>query len=342
MDKPNFFKRPAGLTVGEIAALTGAEPHNGASLDRLITNVAPLDRAGPSDLAFLDSGKFVDAFGRTHAGACLTSERFEGHAPTGLAVLRSEDPFRAFVAVARKMFPDAMRPSSLFEAKGVAPGAVVHSSARLETGVTIDPGAVIGPRAAIGTGTVIGSNAVIGPDVHIGRDCSIGPGVSILHSFIGDNVIIHGGCRIGQDGFRFQSSPAGHSKVPQLGRVIVQDNVEIGASTTIDRGGIGDTVIGEGTKIDNLVQIGHNVSIGRHCIIVAQCGLSGSVTLGDFVVLAGQVGIADHLKIGAGAMIGGQSGVVSNVPAGEKWIGSPAMPGREFVRAIAAWRRQVS
>jgi UDP-3-O-[3-hydroxymyristoyl] glucosamine N-acyltransferase len=209
----------------------------------------------------------------------------------------------------------------------------------MENGVTVDPGAVIGPGVGIGSGTVIAANSVIGPNVQIGRNCSIGPGASIIHTFIGDNVIIHAGCHIGQDGFRFQAGPKGHVKVPQIGRVIIQDHVEIGAGTTIDRGGIGDTVIGEGTKIDNLVQIGHNVTIGRHCIIVAQCGVSGSVSLGDHVVLGGQVGIADHLTIGAGAMVGAKSGVATNIPAAEKWLGSPAWPVREFLRAMTALRR---
>ena len=341
MATPLFFKRPLGLTVGEIAVLTGAEPSARARLDHLITSIAPLDRAGPSDLAFLDTAKYADALMVTHAGACLTTKRFEKQAPTIVNVLCTHEPYRAFVAVARKLYPDALSPSSLFEAKGVEPQALVHPSARIEYGVIIDPGAVIGPRAAIGMGTVIGATAVIGPDVHIGRDCSIGPGASIIHALIGDSVIIHPGCRIGQDGFRFHSGSTGHTKVPQLGRVIVQDHVEIGANTTIDRGASGDTFVGEGTKIDNLVQIGHNVTIGRHCIIVAQCGLSGSVILGDNVTLGGQVGIAGHLIIGEGAAIGDKSGVASNVPAGEKWLGFPAWPRREFLRAMTALRKQI-
>jgi UDP-3-O-[3-hydroxymyristoyl] glucosamine N-acyltransferase len=207
--------------------------------------------------------------------------------------------------------------------------------------VIIDPGAVIGPRARIGEGTVIGATAVIGPDVQIGRDCSIGPGSSVIHALIGDNVILHPGCRIGQDGFRYLPSKNGHTKVPQLGRVIIQDDVEIGAGTAIDRGGSGDTIIGEGTKIDNLVHIAHNVTVGRHCLIAGQCGFAGSVNLGDGVMLGGQVGIADHLTIGDGAMIGAKSGVVSNVPAGEKWLGFPALPGREFLRAMAALRKLI-
>ena len=175
---------------------------------------------------------------------------------------------------------------------------------------------------------MIGATAVIGPDVQIGRDCAVGPGASVVHALIGDGVILHAGCRIGQDGFRYHPSANGHVKVPQLGRVIIQDNVEIGANTAIDRGGIGDTVIGEGTKIDNLVQIGHNCQIGRHCIIVALCGLSGSVVLGDFAVLGGQVGVADHITIGEGAKVGAQSGVMSHIPAGEQWLGYPGDAGQ--------------
>jgi UDP-3-O-[3-hydroxymyristoyl] glucosamine N-acyltransferase len=177
--------------------------------------------------------------------------------------------------------------------------------------------------------------------VQIGRDCSIGPGASILYTLIGDNVIVHGGSRIGQDGFRYHMTGKGHVKVPQLGRVIIQDNVEIGANSTIDRGGIGDTVIGEGSKLDNMVHLAHNVIVGRNCVIAGQCGIAGSTTLGDFVVLGGQVGIADHLTVGDGVTIGAKSGVVSNIPAGERWLGFPAMPGREFLRVTAALRKRV-
>ena len=340
MIEPLFFKRRPGITVQGIAQLTGAKPGAGARLDHVITDIAPLDRAGPHDLAFLDSNKHADALASTRAGACLMTERFSTQAPTHVNVLRTERPYDGFVAVARELYPDALRPSSLFDSEGVAPGAIVHPTAQIEDEVTIDPGAVIGPRAAIGVGSIIGANAVIGAAVQIGRNCSVGAGVSLMHALIGDNVIIHPGCRIGQDGFRFQPSGRTHAKVPQIGRVIIQDNVEIGAGTTVDRGATADTVIGEGTKIDNLVQIGHNVTVGRNCIIVAQCGLSGSVVLGDNVVLGGQVGIADHVTIGEGAMIGAKSGVASHVPPGEIWLGSPAWPRHEFVRATATLRRQ--
>ncbi len=229
--------------------------------------------------------------------------------------------------------PASLRPGSLFGSTGINPGASIHPDARLEPNVIVDPGAVIGPRAEIGAGTVIGPNSVIGPDVCLGRDCSIGPQVTIVHALIGNRVIIHPGVRIGQDGFGFVPSRQGHLKVPQIGRVVIQDDVEIGANSTIDRGSTRDTVIGEGAKIDNLVQIAHNVTIGRSCLIVSQVGISGSTELGDFVAAGGQAGVAGHLKIGAGAEIAAQSGVISDVPAMARLGGTPAQPLRRWLRA---------
>jgi UDP-3-O-[3-hydroxymyristoyl] glucosamine N-acyltransferase len=341
MTAPVFFQPTRGFTVGEIAALTGAEPRDGSALGHRISNVAPLDLAGPNDLTFLDNAKYADQLGATRAGACLMIRRFEKQAPSQLAVLLAPEPYRAFVTVMRELFPQALRPSSLFDATGVAPGAFVHAAARLENGVVVDPGAVIGPRAEIGAGTVIGPNAVIGPQVRIGRDCAIGAGSSIQHALIGDRVVVHPGCRIGQDGFGFIMGAKGHLKVPQVGRVVVQDEVEIGAGTTIDRGAIRDTVIGEGSKIDNLVQVGHNTSIGRHCVVVAQSGISGSVTLGDFVVLGARVGIRDHVTIGEGAQIAGTSVVYEDVPGGAQWGGSPAKPIKQWLREVALIKRLV-
>jgi UDP-3-O-[3-hydroxymyristoyl] glucosamine N-acyltransferase len=342
MTEPFFFEPAAGLTIGEIAALTGAAPGDDAPLDRRIRNVATLDGAGPSDLAFLDNAKYADALPRTRAGACLVAARFAERAPKGLPLLCSRDPYRDFVAVARTLFPSSLRPGSLFSAHGVSPGACVHPAARLESGVTIDPGAVVGPGAEIGAGTVIGPTAVVGPGVRIGRDCSIGAGTSLMHALVGDRVIIHPGCRIGQDGFGFVMSAAGHLKVPQLRRVIIQDDVEIGAGTTIDRGGLRDTVIGEGTKIDNLVQIGHNVTIGRYCVVVAQSGISGSVRLEDFVVLGARVGISDHVTIGEGAQVAAASGVHDNIPAGGRWSGIPAKPIKQWFHEMKVIARLVA
>ena len=336
---PDFFPTRRELTLGEIVTLTHAEPAPGTPLERRITDIAPLDIARRSDIAFLDNAKYLDAFARSHAGACLLAPRFAGAAPAGLPVLVTPEPYRAFVAVARALFPTSLRPSSLFGTVGRAHDAQVHPLARIEAGVTLDPLAVIGPGAEIGAGTLIASGVVIGPNVTIGRDCAIGAGVTVQHALIGDRVIIHPGARIGQDGFGFLPSPQGHQKIPQHRRVIIQDDVEIGANTTIDRGSTRDTVIGEGTKIDNLVQIAHNVSIGRHCLIAGQTGISGSAQVGDFVMMGGQVGLADHVTIGSGAMLGAQSGYMSEVPPGGQYMGSPAQPAREFMKGIAVLRR---
>ena len=329
-----FFERPAGLTLAEIVSLTGATARAGAPLDRRITNIAALDQAGPSDLAFLDRPRFVDDLRATRAGICLLAARFVQHAPPDVGVLISAQPYRAFVEVTRRLFPGALRPSSLFDAIGVTPGALVHPAARLESDVTVDPGAVIGPRAEIGARTRIGATAVVGPGVRVGRECCIGTGASVTHCLIGDRVIVHPGSRIGQDGFGYVMDRGGHLKVPQIGRVIIQDNVEIGAGTTIDRGANRDTVIGEGTKIDNLVQVGHNVVIGRHCILVAQTGIAGSVTLGDFVVLGARVGVNNHVKIGEGAQIAAVSVVHGDVPPGARWGGIPAKPLKLWFREM--------
>src|ERR1700730_7413398 len=327
MGKRRFFDRPAGLTVAKIILLTGAECHDAARLSHLITDVAPLELAGPNDLTFIESNKYADAFATTRAGACLMLQRFESRAPNNLILLPTEQPYRAFVDVHSELYPQSLRPTSLYETNDIAQGSTIHPTARLESGITVDPGAVIGPRAEIGAGSIIAATAVIGPDVSIGRDC-----------VIGDRVVIHPGCRIGQDGFGYIEG-AERRKIPQTGRVIIQNDVEIGAGTTIDRGGIRDTTIGEATKIDNLCQIGHNVVIGRHCVVVAQSGLSGSVTLEDFAVLGGAVGLAPHVTIGKAARVAARSGVMGNIPAGETWGGYPARPRMQWMRQEATLSR---
>jgi UDP-3-O-[3-hydroxymyristoyl] glucosamine N-acyltransferase len=337
----DFVIADCELTAGAIATLTGAKLRAGDPVDRPIRNIAPLDTAGAADLSFLDNPKFAGALATTRAGACLVAPRFVEQAPRHLVVLETPQPYPAFVAVTRKLFANLLRPTSLFGTAGRAVSAQIDPTARLEAGVTVDPFTVVGARAEIGSGTLIGPGAVIGPDVRIGRHCAIGGHASILHALIGDRVIIHPGVRIGQDGFGFLPSRQGHQKIPQTRRVIIQDDVEVGANTAIDRGATRDTVIGEGTKIDNLVQIGHNVSIGRHCLIVSQVGISGSVTVSDYAVLAGQVGIADHLTIGEGAVLGAKAGVMSNVPAGARWGGFPAEPALDWKRGQAMVRRLV-
>jgi UDP-3-O-[3-hydroxymyristoyl] glucosamine N-acyltransferase len=337
MTEPVFLKHTSGLTLDEIAKLCGAElgaaPHA-----RRIVDIAPLDRAGPSDLTFFEHRRFADAAAATHAGACMTTALLAKHLPPQVAVLIVRDPYRAFVMAAREMFPHSLRPSSLAKA-GTAAGAHIDPAARLENGVTVEPGAVIGAAAEIGAGTLIGANAVIGPEVRIGRDCAIGANAVIANALIGDRVVVHPGCNIGQDGFGFVMSGKGHLKVPQVGRVIIQDDVEIGAGTTVDRGALRDTVIGEGTKIDNVVQIGHNVTIGRHCILVSQVGIAGSSTLEDFVVLGARAGVKDHVTIGEGSQIAATSNVNGDVPPGSRWGGTPAKPLKQWFREVTALAR---
>jgi UDP-3-O-[3-hydroxymyristoyl] glucosamine N-acyltransferase len=334
MTQLTFFKQPAGSTLAEIAALTGAELRDSSRAGQRIARLAAIDRAGPTHLTFFDNRKYVDQLAKTHAGACLVTERLESEIPDHVAVLRVADPYRAFVKLSREFHSEALRPQSSFANIGISSAAIVHPTARLEDDVIVDPLAVIGPDVEIGSGSVIGANAVIGANVKIGRDCAIGVGTSILCALIGNEVIIHPGCRIGQDGYGFISSRDGHLKVPQTGRVLIQNSVEIGAGTTVDRGALRDTVIGEGTKIDNLVQIGHNVVIGRHCIVVSQSGIAGSSVLGDGVVLGARVGVSDHATIGDGAQVAARSSVVGVIPPGGRWGGSPAKPIKQFFREI--------
>jgi UDP-3-O-[3-hydroxymyristoyl] glucosamine N-acyltransferase len=342
MAQPTFFEQPALSTLADLVALTSAHLVDPSRGGQQVTGLASLDEAGPMHLTFYDNLKYADQLAATKAGACLVSARFEAAVPAHVAVLRSAQPFREFVKIARELHSDALRPQSWIGNAGISATAVIDPSAHLEDGVIVDPLAVIGPRVEIGAGTVVGAGAVIAADVRIGRDCNVGARTSIQFALIGNNVLIHPGCSIGQDGYGFVFfGPDGHLKVPQIGRVLIQNDVEIGAGTTIDRGSLRDTVIGEGTKIDNQVQIAHNVTIGRHCLLAAQIGLGGSVTIGDNVALGAKLGINNHLHIGDGVQVTAMSAVKDDIPANGRWGGHFAKPTRQWFREIVALERLV-
>jgi UDP-3-O-[3-hydroxymyristoyl] glucosamine N-acyltransferase len=324
-----FFIPHRSIAASEIAQIAGL---TGPRVDFAISAVASLEAACATDLCYMDNRKYLGALKSTKARACLVSPRFSAFVPLKTFQFVTPEPYRIYSMVLALLYPDAASPRSIFGIKGVSENATVHGSATLGDGVTIDPGALIGPDARIGELSYIGPNVVIGPGVMIGRSCSIGAGSVITHARIGDHVIIHPNVAIGQDGFGFSLSREGHLKVAQIGAVMVHDRVEIGANTTVDRGSTRDTVIGQGSKIDNLVQIAHNVVIGRNCVVAAQAGIAGSTTLGDLVAVGGQSGIAPHLTIGDGAQIAGASGVTRDIPAGERWAGFPARPTRKFFR----------
>lgn len=339
MTAPDFFAPSQKLTAGQICDLTGAVLVNPQLSDVEIRGVSPANQPGEGLLVFVEGRRNAGLMAGIQSGLVLCSAEMAELANPGVAVLTVRNPQQAFAQVLRLLFPQAVRPAPVTDCTGISPAAHVEPSAVVERGAIIEPGAVIGAGAHIGAGTTIAPGAVIGRNCRIGRDCHVGPGASILAAFIGNRVTIHAGARIGQDGFGYVPGASGFEKVPQIGRVIIQDNVEIGANTTIDRGAMDDTVIGEGAKIDNLVQIAHNVRIGRSCVIAGLCGLSGSVTLGDGVMLGGSVGIADHVAVGAGAMIAARAGVMHDVPAGARYAGAPARPIKEFFREVAALRQ---
>jgi UDP-3-O-[3-hydroxymyristoyl] glucosamine N-acyltransferase len=324
-----FFRKDGPFTLAALAAACGGELQDKGKADLLIDDVAPLDSAGPGQISFLDNKKYVEQFTQSRAAACLAHPDMAERAPAGMALILCQDPYRAYAMVAARFYPPSpLRP-------GIHAAAHVDASAKVAAGCQIDAGAVIGGNAEIGADTHVAANAVIGDGVVIGGHCRIGAGCTISHAILGSRVHIHPGVRIGQDGFGFAMGPAGHLKVPQLGRVVVHDDVEIGANSTIDRGAGPDTVIGAGSRIDKLVQIGHNVQLGRGCVLVSQTGISGSTKLGDFVITAGQAGLTGHLTIGSGARIAAQAGVMRDVAPGETVGGSPAVPVTQWLRQSA-------
>lgn len=334
MENNGFFPPSRSFVLRDIASGCDAILVDEGAADVLVGSIAPVYRAKQGDICYISSRKYRSELETCAASAVFCSTELESLVPQGIAILRSKSPQMSFAKLASMLYPGAMRPCQI-ESSGVSPYAHIDKTARLEGDVTVEPFAVIGAGVEIGSGTHIASNTVIGPGVKIGRDCSIAANATIVCAYLGNNVIIHTGARIGQDGFGFAPGPAGMLKIVQIGRVIIQDNVEIGANTTIDRGAMDDTVIGEGTKIDNLVQVGHNVRIGRHTAMASGVGIAGSTVIGSGVQIGGAAGVNGHITIGDGAQIAGMSGVITPVPAGARYGGMPARPLGDFLRESA-------
>ena len=314
---PRFYGHKASLTGREIAELLNTDA--GDLEDIQIASIAAFGEAGPTDLSFVESAESLASCSGRVSGICLTTpELAESEDLIGNALVVAS-PRKAFLQVAEKLLSYALKHG------GQAPN--IHATASIAEGVTI------GANAAIGDHTVIHAGAVIGPGVQIGSYCSIGAHASVQYTLIGNSVTLQAGARIGEAGFGLQHTATGATDIPHYGRVLIQDNVSIGANTCIDRGMLGDTVIGEGTKIDNMSHIGHNTQVGRHVIMAAYAGISGSVKIGDGVHMGGRVGIMDHVEIGAGARLAIGALAMQDVPSGQTWAGNPAKP-------LKAWQRE--
>jgi UDP-3-O-[3-hydroxymyristoyl] glucosamine N-acyltransferase len=325
-----FFERSGSHGLAAVArAAEGSAPP--AAL--VLTGVAPLQTAGPTEVSFLDNRRYAAALERTSAGAVIVHPEMVARVPAATIAIVTKRPYEGWARVAALFHPE---PGA---SAGIHPTALVDKDAR------VDPQAEIGAFCVIEAGAEIGAGCRLGPYVAVGKGVAIGPGsrigahASLSHAIIGARVYVYPGARIGQEGFGFASTKSGFLTVPQLGRVLIEDDVEVGANTTIDRGSTGDTVIGAGSRLDNQVQIGHNVRIGRCCVIVAQVGIAGSTILDDFVQVGGQAAIAGHLHIEKGAQIGAQSGVMADVAAGEILVGTPAQPKRSFFKQVAVLKR---
>ena len=314
-------------TISQLAALVGGEVFSGSG-DTLIHGPAALDAAQPGEISFFSHPRYASDLKTTLASAVLVARDFEGE--TSATCIRVDNPSGAFARITAEFVHEPVPQS-----KGIHPSAFVHSGAQIAPDVSVGANAVVMSGAAIGAGSVVMAGCYVGEDAQIGAGCFLHPHAVVRHGCIlGERVILHPGVVVGSDGFGYDTRDGRHHKIPQSGIVVVENDVEIGANTTIDRARFGRTVIGEGTKIDNLVMIAHNVVIGKHCIVCAQVGIAGSAQIGNYVILAGQAGIVGHIKIGDGTIIGAQTGVSNDVEPGARVVGSPPRPVGQWKRSI--------
>jgi UDP-3-O-[3-hydroxymyristoyl] glucosamine N-acyltransferase len=314
-------------TVSELAALVGGEVFSGSG-DAVIEGPAALESAGPGEISFFAHPRYAADLRTTRAAAVLVPRDFAGETPA--ACVRVDDPSAAFTRITREFLREPAPPPA-----GVHPSAVVHSGAQIAPDASIGEQAVVMPGAVIGPRSVVMAGGYIGAGARIGAACLLHPHAVVGHGcLLGDRVILHSGAVVGSDGFGYDTQDGRHTKIAQSGIVVVEDDVEIGANTTIDRARFGRTVIGEGTKIDNLVMIAHNVVIGKHCIVCAQVGIAGSARIGNHVILAGQAGLVGHIRIGDGAIVGAQTGVSNDIEPGARVVGSPPRPIGDWKRSI--------
>ncbi len=332
MADPRFFKNHGPISQARLAEIAGGELAGAARPEAEMADVAPLDQAGPDDVSFLDNRRYLGQFERSTAGLCLVNRATANQAPPGMALVICDKPYRAYAMVARAFYPNE---GAAVAAAEIHSSAAIDGSAKFGAGVGLGPGVVVGADVVLGDWVRVGANTVLEDGVRIGGATQIGANATLSHCDIGERCVIHTGVRVGQRGFGFDMDPQGHLDVPQLGRVVVGDDVEIGANTTIDRGAGPDTVIGDGCKIDNLVQIGHNVRLGRGCVIVAQAGLSGSARLEDMVIMAGQSGVAGHITLATGTQVAAQSGVMRDTEPMARMAGSPAIAARKYFKQVA-------
>lgn len=324
MKSLRFNQNRGPFSLAELAQVSGATLHNPKDSCFLIHHAAPLDEADSTDIAVFHNLKYIQAFKQAGAGACIVFYDAVKHAPASMKLLVHRNPYKAFALVMQHFY------SCTEEKPAISPQAYIAASASIGLGCTIHHGAYISDRAVIGEGSKIGVNSYIGHDVIIGKNCCIENNVSITNTLMGDNVVIYTGAKIGQEGFGFATDEAGHYSIPHVGCVMIGNHVEIGANTCVDRGSVKDTIIEDHCRIDNLVQIGHNVKIRRGSIIAANTGIAGSSEIGEFAILGGGVSVVNHAKVGPRATVFAHSLVIKDVEPGVRVGGTPTMEARQW------------